>query len=95
MREAMPLVQYTSTSIYYTKAKRRRVCEDPHTPNWERDMVYKKDEKGGGWHEPPYTKEEEMDMYRRMGAGPQTIYRRRQRPADKPALPEPPGQEGK
>jgi hypothetical protein len=29
-------------------------------------MVFRRDEKGGGWHEPPYTWEEEMDLYRRM-----------------------------
>src|SRR5215475_7326328 len=29
-------------------------------------MVFKRCKKGGGWHEPPYTWEEEMDLYRRM-----------------------------
>jgi hypothetical protein len=29
-------------------------------------MVFRKSEKGGGWHEPPYTEEEEMELYRRM-----------------------------
>jgi hypothetical protein len=32
----------------------------------EVDMVFRRDEKGGGWHEPPYTWEEEMELYRRM-----------------------------
>jgi hypothetical protein len=29
--------------------------------------------KGGGWHEPPYTWEEEMDFYRRINAGPMNL----------------------
>jgi hypothetical protein len=37
-------------------------------------MVFRRDDKGGGWHEPPYTWEEEMELYRRMNAGPMTIY---------------------
>jgi hypothetical protein len=56
-------------------------------------MVFRRDEKGGGWHEPPYTWEEEMDIYRRMNAGPQTIYRDRKKAADMPAKPKPPPEE--
>jgi hypothetical protein len=56
-------------------------------------MVFRKDEKGGGWHEPPYTWEEEMEFYRRMNAGPQTIYRGPPKPTAKPAPQEPPPQE--
>jgi hypothetical protein len=48
-------------------------------------MVFVPDGKGGGWHEPPYTWEEEMEFYRRMNAGPQTIYRGPKKAADKPA----------
>jgi hypothetical protein len=58
-------------------------------------MVFRRDKKGGGWHEPPYTPEEEMEFYRRMNAGPQTIYRGPQKAADKPAQPQPPKQEEK
>jgi hypothetical protein len=29
-------------------------------------MVFKRNKKGGGWHEPPYTEEEEMELYRQM-----------------------------
>jgi hypothetical protein len=48
-------------------------------------MVFKRDKKGGGWHERPYTLEEEMEFYRRMNAGPITIYRARGlAPHDKP-----------
>jgi hypothetical protein len=32
-------------------------------------MVFRKDDKGGGWHEPPYTWEEEMEFYRSYNAG--------------------------
>ena len=51
-------------------------------------MVFRRDDKGGGWHEPPYTWEEEMDLYRRMSPKPgvpKTIYRGSQKAADKPA----------
>ena len=37
-------------------------------------MVFVPDEKGGGWHEPPYSWEEDMEFYRRVNAGPATIY---------------------
>jgi hypothetical protein len=36
-------------------------------------MVRKIDGKGGVYHEPPYTWEEEQELYRRMGGGPITI----------------------
>jgi hypothetical protein len=56
-------------------------------------MVFRKDNKGGGWHEPPYTWEEERDFYRRINAGPMTIYRSAQPgAADKPAPQEQPPQ---
>ncbi len=51
-------------------------------------MVFRKCKQGGGWHEPPYTWEEEMDLYRRMSPKPgvaMTIYRGPRKPADKPA----------
>ena len=38
-------------------------------------MVRRTGDDGGVWHEPPYTWEEEQDMYRRMGGGPVTILR--------------------
>ena len=54
-------------------------------------MVFRRDDKGGGWHEPPYTWEEEMKFYRRydagMASGKATIYR------SQPATAEPPKQE--
>jgi hypothetical protein len=54
----------------------------------EVDMVYKSDGRGGGWHEPPYTWDEEMEFYRRydaaMASGKATIYR------SLPAAAEPP-----
>ena len=56
-------------------------------------MVFKKCKQGGGWHEPPYTWEEEMEMYRRMNAGPQTIYRGPPKPAGKLAPEAPPQQD--
>jgi hypothetical protein len=47
--------------------------------------------KGGGWHEPPYTEEEEFEFYRRysegMASGKATINRNR------PTADEPPKQE--
>lgn len=33
-------------------------------------MVRKISDKGGVYHEPPYTEEEELELYRRMDAGP-------------------------
>ena len=56
-------------------------------------MVFRRDRKGGGWHEPPYTREEEMELYRRMSLKPgvpMTIYRGPQKAAHEPAQPEPP-----
>jgi hypothetical protein len=45
-------------------------------------MVYRRSDDGkGGWHEPPYTEEEEFEFYRRysegMASGKATIYRSR------------------
>jgi hypothetical protein len=60
-------------------------------------MVFVPNGKGGGWHEPPFTWEEEQELYRRMSPQPgvpMTIYRGPQK-ADKPAQSEPPQQEGK
>jgi hypothetical protein len=53
-------------------------------------MVFVPNGRGGGWYEPPYTWEEEMDMYRRMNAGPMTIYHDPRKAADKPATQESP-----
>jgi hypothetical protein len=50
-------------------------------------MVFRKSNGRGGWHEPPYTKEEEMELYRRMSPKPgmpMTIYRGSRGPAGKP-----------
>ena len=38
------------------------------------------------WHEPPYTKEEELDFYRRMDAGPIKTLRTLQQPPPPPHL---------
>jgi hypothetical protein len=35
------------------------------------------------WEEPPYTEDEEMDFYRRIGSGPVTVFRG-QRPSSSP-----------
>jgi hypothetical protein len=61
----------------------------------EVEMVFRGDEKGGGWHEPPYTWEEEMELYRRMGGAKSLTIYRSQRPgaADKQDQPKPPPQE--
>jgi hypothetical protein len=61
-------------------------------------MVFRRDDKGGGWHEPPFTWKEEQELYRRMSPQPgvpMTIYRGPQKSAHKPAQSEPPQQEGK
>jgi hypothetical protein len=39
-------------------------------------MVRRMDKLGGFYHEPPYTKEEEMEFYRRIGGGPKTVVHR-------------------
>jgi hypothetical protein len=36
-------------------------------------MVRRVNKDGYGWHEPPYTKEEERDFYRRVGGGPKVV----------------------
>jgi hypothetical protein len=50
-------------------------------------MVFRRSDGGGGWHEPPYTEEEEFEFYRRysqgMASGKATIYRSRPTAADK------------
>jgi hypothetical protein len=43
-------------------------------------MVFRRDKKGGGWHVPPYAREEEMEFYRRISAGPMTICRGARKP---------------
>lgn len=43
-------------------------------------MVFVPNGLGGGWHEPPYTKEEEEEFYRRVGNGPVTIVKGPHRP---------------
>ena len=62
-------------------------------------MVFRRDEKGGGWHEPPYTKAEEREFYRRynvgMASGKATIYRSRSASPPKPTPHEPPKEEEK
>ena len=46
----------------------------------ENYMVFVPNGRGGGWHEPPYTKEEEEEFYRRVGNGPVTIVKGPHRP---------------
>jgi hypothetical protein len=47
-------------------------------------MVRRVDKKTGAvWHEPPYTKAEEADFYRRICSGPLTVFHG-ERPAPKP-----------
>jgi hypothetical protein len=38
-------------------------------------MVVKRDKHGNCYHEPPYTKAEEDEFYRRIGGGPVTVAR--------------------
>jgi hypothetical protein len=38
-------------------------------------MVRKMAENGSFYHEPPYTEEEELEIYRRMNAGPFKVLR--------------------
>jgi hypothetical protein len=55
-------------------------------------MVFRRSDNGGGWHEPPYTWEEEIEFYRRTvpkPGTPMTIYRGSRGPAGKPAPKEP------
>jgi hypothetical protein len=65
-------------------------------------MVYRMNDAGtAGWHEPPYTEEEEFEFYKRisegMASGQATIYRSQPRSqpaaADKQDQPKPPPQE--
>jgi hypothetical protein len=45
-------------------------------------MVRKRAENGSFYHEPPYTEEEELDLYRRMASGPKIA--RQSRPPSAP-----------
>jgi hypothetical protein len=55
-------------------------------------MVRKVDKKTGAvWHEPPYSKNEEDDFYRRMGGGPITIVHG---PRPAPQKPQEPSEDG-
>jgi hypothetical protein len=58
-------------------------------------MVFRRSEGGGGWHEPPYTEEEEMEFCRRTGGAKSLTIYRNQRPgsAGKPAPTKQPPQE--
>ena len=47
-------------------------------------MVRKQAENGTFYHEPPYTAEEEADLYRRMGSGYVTVVRPKDNQAPKP-----------
>jgi hypothetical protein len=55
----------------------------------EVDMVYRKSDGGGGWHEPPYTEEEIFEFYQRydrgIASGGLTIYRSQPRSPACPA----------
>lgn len=50
-------------------------------------MVRRRDEKGGYYHEPPYTPEEEAEFYRRMGSGLASFTRPARSPAPKASPP--------
>jgi hypothetical protein len=52
-------------------------------------MVVKVDKWGNRYHEPPYTKAEEEDFYRRTGGGPVTVAR----PIGDRKAPKPPKQQ--
>jgi hypothetical protein len=59
-------------------------------------MVWRWNDAGtGGWHEPPYTEEEEMEFYRRTGGAKELTIYRSARPgaAGKPAPTKQPRQE--
>ena len=45
---------------------------------------------GRAYHQPPYTKEEERETYRRMAGGPVTIRHSQPRVPDKPPRKSPP-----
>jgi hypothetical protein len=47
-------------------------------------MVRKQAENGTFYHGPPYTAEEEADLYRRMGSGYVTVVRPKDNQAPKP-----------
>jgi hypothetical protein len=46
-------------------------------------MVRKRTDNGGWYEEPPYTEEEEMDFYRRVGGGPVSILHAPKQPKPK------------
>jgi hypothetical protein len=50
-------------------------------------MVKRITDNGTVYHEPPYTKEEEIDFYRRMSGGPITVLRGA--PSPQPQTPQP------
>jgi hypothetical protein len=52
-------------------------------------MARRMDKLGGFYHEPPYTKEEEMDFYRRVGGGPNTVVHRPAPAPETQTLPSP------
>ena len=53
-------------------------------------MVKKTDGKGGVWHEPPYTEEEQMALYKSLDTDHWTIYRVKNPNAPAPAAEEQP-----
>jgi hypothetical protein len=57
-------------------------------------MVRRVGKDGGVWHEPPYTWDEEMDFYGRVGGGPVAILHAPKPAAAKsPKSPKPPRKE--
>ncbi len=56
-------------------------------------MVIKKTKSGSYYREPPYTKAEEAEFYRRVGDGPVTIVRGTPPPPPSQTPPEPPPEE--
>ena len=61
--------------------------KDSRSRGEEMQMMFRRYEKGGGRHEPPYTEEEEFEFYRRISegiaSGKAMIYRSRPAAADK------------
>lgn len=58
-------------------------------------MIKRIDERGGVYHEPPYTPEEEADFYRRVADGPVTVVKppAAAEPQDPAPQPPQPGEE--
>jgi hypothetical protein len=52
-------------------------------------MVRRVDKFGSVYHEPPYTEEEQMELYRSMAMGPHSSFTRPTGPAKKPDLAKP------